>query len=184
MHILSRCVPGRTTGSSIALVIQNQTPAAGTMPAQRICCARATQTIPPTPSTMAGRTAGAGAFFRPDHRRAGRRGAMVLSALEAAGIRICTHLAQCAGVPDTPFAQDDPDALAAQCQALRDQPGLAVLDPEAGQRMTEAIRAAGADGDGGRRAGNGDPGAARRCRRALLTASRAFCPTWPLPCRR
>ena len=30
------------------------------------------------------------------------------AALERAGVRIATHIARCAGIPDAPFAQDDP----------------------------------------------------------------------------
>lgn len=148
VHILSGVYQGHTTGSSIALVIQNQNTRSGDY-------ARTADLLRPGHADY---TAYAKYHGWQDSRGGGHfsgritaglvaGGAIVLPALEAAGIRICTHLAQCAGVPDTPFAQDDPDALAAQCQALCGQPGLAVLDPEAGQRMTEAIRTAGADGD-------------------------------------
>ena len=75
-------------------------------------------------------------------------GAIVLDALRRAGIDITTHIAQCAGISDTPFALDDAAALAAQAEALASKPeGFAVLDPAVEEPMKTAIRAAGADGD-------------------------------------
>ena len=63
-------------------------------------------------------------------------------------MRIATHIARCAGIPDTPFAQDDPAALAAQLDALEARgAGFALLDPGAEAPMQAAIRAAGAEGD-------------------------------------
>ena len=41
-------------------------------------------------------------------------GALVLGALNRAGIEIVTHIGRCAGISDAPFALDDPAALAAQ----------------------------------------------------------------------
>lgn len=114
VHILSGVYQGHTTGSSIALVIQNQNTRSGDY-------ARTADLLRPGHADY---TAYAKYHGWQDSRGGGHfsgritaglvaGGAIVLPALEAAGIRICTHLAQCAGVPDTPFAQDDPDALAA-----------------------------------------------------------------------
>ena len=56
-------------------------------------------------------------------------GAIVLSALHRAGIDITTHIAECAGIADTRFAQDDAAQLSAQVEALASKPeGFAVLD--------------------------------------------------------
>ena len=75
-------------------------------------------------------------------------GGVVLGALERAGVRIRTHIARCAGIADTPFAQDDPAALAAQLDALDARTGgFALLDAAAEAPMQAAIRAAGAEGD-------------------------------------
>ena len=75
-------------------------------------------------------------------------GAIVLKALDRAGINIVTHIAQCAGVQDTLFAQDDPAALSAQVDTLVSKPeGFAVLDSAVEEPMKVAIRAAGAEGD-------------------------------------
>ena len=64
------------------------------------------------------------------------------------GIDISTHIARCAGISDTPFALDDPAALAAQAEALVGKPeGFALLDTTVEEPMKAAIRAAGADGD-------------------------------------
>ena len=75
-------------------------------------------------------------------------GAIVLGALNRAGIDIVTHIGRCAGIGDTPFALDDPDTLAAQAEALLNKPeGFALLDGSVEEPMKAAIRAAGAEGD-------------------------------------
>ena len=75
-------------------------------------------------------------------------GGIVLAALARADIRIGTHIARCAGVADTPFAQDDPAALAGQLDRLDARgPAFALLDAAAEALMQAAIRAAGAEGD-------------------------------------
>ena len=75
-------------------------------------------------------------------------GAIVLGALNRAGIDITTHIARCAGISDTPFALDDAAALAAQVSVLesRDE-GFALLDASVEEPMKTAIRAAGSEGD-------------------------------------
>ena len=72
----------------------------------------------------------------------------MLSALRRAGIDITTHIAECAGIADTRFAQDDAAQLSAQVEALASKPeGFAVLDETVEEPMKAAIRAAGAEGD-------------------------------------
>ena len=149
IRILSGVVQGHTTGTPIALMIENQ-------------------------NTRSGDYAATAALLRPGHAdytayaryrgfqdaRGGGHfsgritaglvagGGIVLGALERAGIRIVTHIAQCAGIDDTPFARDDPAALAAQANVLagRDA-GFALLDGAVEEPMKAAIRAAGAEGD-------------------------------------
>ena len=75
-------------------------------------------------------------------------GALVLGALNRAGIEIVTHIGRCAGISDAPFALDDPAALAAQAEALLNKfEGFALLDGSVEEPMKAAIRAAGAEGD-------------------------------------
>ena len=75
-------------------------------------------------------------------------GALVLGALNRAGVEIVTHIGRCAGIGDAPFALDDPAALAAQAEALLNQSeGFALLDGSVEEPMKAAIRAAGAEGD-------------------------------------
>ena len=72
----------------------------------------------------------------------------MLAALQRAGIDITTHIARCADIADTPFALDDPAALAAQAETLASKTeGFAVLDAAVEEPMKAAIRAAGAEGD-------------------------------------
>ena len=75
-------------------------------------------------------------------------GAIVLGALNRAGIDITTHIARCAGISDTPFALDDAAALAAQVSVLesRDE-GFALLDASVEEPMKSATRAAGSEAD-------------------------------------
>ena len=75
-------------------------------------------------------------------------GALVLGALNRAGIEIVTHIGRCAGISDAPFALDNPAALAAQAEALLNKSeGFALLDGSVEESMKAAIRAAGAEGD-------------------------------------
>ena len=68
-------------------------------------------------------------------------GSIVLAALQRAGIDIATHIARCAGLADTPFALDDPAALAAQAETLASKTeGFAVLDAAVEEPMKAAIR--------------------------------------------
>ncbi len=66
---------------------------------------------------------------------------IVLPALEAAGVRVGTRLARCAGVADRPFAD-----LSADLAAISDAV-FPVLDPARGEEMRSAILAAARDGD-------------------------------------
>ena len=147
--ILSGVVQGHTTGTPIALMIENQ-------------------------NTRSGDYAATAALLRPGHAdytayaryrgfqdaRGGGHfsgritaglvagGGIILGALERAGIRIVTHIAQCAGIDDTPFARDDPAALAAQANVLAGRgAGFALLDGAVEEPMKAAIRAAGSEGD-------------------------------------
>ena len=149
IRILSGVVDGHTTGTPITLLIENH-------------------------NTRSADYAATAALLRPGHAdytayaryrgfqdaRGGGHfsgritaglvagGGVVLGALERAGVRIATHIARCAGLADTPFAQDDPAALAAQLDVLAARgAGFALLDQSAEAPMQAAIRAAGSEGD-------------------------------------
>ena len=68
-------------------------------------------------------------------------GAIFLAALRERGLRIGTHLARCAGIPDRPFGdlETDLDAL--------EGASFPVLDEARGEAMKAAVLAAAAEGD-------------------------------------
>ena len=148
VHILSGVVNGRTTGTAIALMIENQNTRSGDY-------AKTADLLRPGHADY---TAYAKYHGYQDARGGGHfsgrvtaalvaSGAIVLGALNRAGVTVATHIGRCAGVADTPYAQDDPAALAAQAETLLTRTGFAVLDETVEEQMKAAIRAAGAEGD-------------------------------------
>ena len=149
VRILSGVFNGHTTGTSIALMIENQNTRSGDY-------AKTADLLRPGHADY---TAYAKYHGYQDARGGGHfsgrvtaalvaGGSIVLGALHRAGIDISTHIARCAGIPDTPFALNDPNTLAAQVELLLNKAdGFALLDPSVEEPMKAAIRAAGADGD-------------------------------------
>ena len=149
VQFLSGVVNGRTTGTAIALMIENQNTRSGDY-------AKTADLLRPGHADY---TAYAKYHGYQDARGGGHfsgrvtaalvaGGALVLGALNRAGIEIVTHIGRCAGIGDAPFALDDPAALAAQAEALLNQSeGFALLDGSVEEPMKAAIRAAGAEGD-------------------------------------
>ena len=149
VQFLSGVVNGRTTGTAIALMIENQNTRSGDY-------ARTADLLRPGHADY---TAYAKYHGFQDARGGGHfsgritaalvaGGAVVLGALDRAGINIVTHIGRCAGVADTPFALDDPAALGAQAEALLSRgDGFALLNEAAEEPMKAAIRAAGSAGD-------------------------------------
>lgn len=149
VRFLSGVVNGHTTGTAIALMIENQNTRSGDY-------AKTADLLRPGHADY---TAYAKYHGFQDARGGGHfsgrvtaalvaGGALVLDALRRAGIDITTHISQCAGVADIPFAANDPELLSAQVTALNSkEEGFAVLDAEVEQPMKDAIRAAGAEGD-------------------------------------
>ena len=149
IRFLSGVVDGHTTGTAIALMIENQNTRSGDY-------AKTADLLRPGHADY---TAYAKYHGFQDARGGGHfsgrvtaalvaGGAVVLAALQRAGIDIATHIARCAGISDTPFALDDPAALSAQVQTLiAKEEGFAVLDTAAEEPMKAAIRSAGAEGD-------------------------------------
>ena len=149
VQLLSGVVNGHTTGTAIALMIENQNTRSGDY-------AKTADLLRPGHADF---TAYAKYHGFQDARGGGHfsgrvtaalvaGGSIVLAALQRAGIDITTHIARCAGLTDTPFALDDPAALAAQVGTLASKTeGFAVLDAAVEEPMKAAIRAAGAEGD-------------------------------------
>ena len=149
VQLLSGVVNGRTTGTAIALMIENRNTRSADY-------AKTADLLRPGHADY---TAYAKYHGFQDARGGGHfsgrvtaalvaGGAIVLGALDRAGINIATHIGRCAGVADTPFALDDPAALAAQTERLLAKTeGFALLDPAVEEPMKAAIRAAGAAGD-------------------------------------
>ena len=182
IQFLSGVLNGRTTGTAIALMIENQNTRSGDY-------AKTADLLRPGHADY---TAYAKYHGFQDARGGGHfsgritaalvaGGGIVLEALERAGIEIVTHIGRCAGVADTPFALNDPAALAAQAEALLNQSGgFALLDADAEEPMKNAIRAAGSEGDSvggiletailGLPAGVGEP---------YFDSVEARSPTWP-----
>ena len=149
VQFLSGVVNGRTTGTAIALMIENQNTRSGDY-------AKTADLLRPGHADY---TAYAKYHGYQDARGGGHfsgrvtaalvaGGALVLGALNRAGIEIVTHIGRCAGISDAPFALNDPAALAAQAEALLNKSeGFALLDGSVEEPMKAAIRAAGAEGD-------------------------------------
>mgnify|MGYP000480129829 CR=1 FL=1 len=123
VQFLSGVVNGHTTGTAIALMIENQNTRSADY-------AKTADLLRPGHADY---TAYAKYHGFQDARGGGHfsgrvtaalvaGGAIVLDALSRAGIDISTHIARCAGISDTPFALDDPAALAAQAEALVGKP--------------------------------------------------------------
>ena len=149
VQFLSGVFNGRTTGTSIALMIENQNTRSGDY-------AKTADLLRPGHADY---TAYAKYHGYQDARGGGHfsgritaalvaGGSIVLGALNRVGIDISTHIAKCAGISDTPFALNDPNTLAAQAESLLNKAeGFALLDTSVEEPMKAAIRAAGADGD-------------------------------------
>ena len=149
IRILSGVVQGHTTGTPIALMIENQNTRSGDYAATAALLRPGRADYTAYARYRGFQDARGGGHFS-GRITAGlvAGGGIVLGALERAGIRIVTHIAQCAGIDDTPFARDDPAALAAQANVLAGRgAGFALLDGAVEEPMKAAIRAAGAEGD-------------------------------------
>ncbi len=151
IRILSGVANGRTTGTPITLMIENQNTRSGDY-------ARTADLLRPGHADY---TAHAKYHGYQDARGGGHfsgrvtaglvaAGGICLQLLEARGIRIATHIYACAGLKDTPFASAPAAQTAAQVDALNanaDPARFALLDTAREEPMKAAIRAAGAEGD-------------------------------------
>lgn len=148
VHILSGVYHGRTTGTPITLEIQNQNTRSADYE-------KTAQLLRPGHADY---TAYAKYHGWQDARGGGHfsgrittgltaAGAICLSALQAKGIFIATHLYRCAGIADTPFSGDVPQQLAQQVQQVQQCTGFPLIDPSVEAAMQSEIRKAGAEGD-------------------------------------
>lgn len=152
--LLSGVYRGRTTGTAIALMIENTNTRSGDY-------AKTADLLRPGHADF---TAYAKYHGWQDARGGGHfsgrvtaglvaAGAICLDALRQKGITIATHLQQCAGVADDAFAMEGEGwhrTVAAQVQALNaiaNPAAVALLNPAVEEAMKAAIRAAGAEGD-------------------------------------
>ncbi len=171
MQFLSGVVNGCTTGTAIALMIENQNTRSGDY-------AKTADLLRPGHADY---TAYAKYHGYQDARGGGHfsgrvtaalvaGGAIVLSALHRAGHRHHHPYRRCAGISDTRFALDDPAALAAQAEALLTSPrALPCWTPQCGgthEGCHPRRRCRGRQC--GRRAGDRHSGPARRGGRAVL----------------
>ena len=150
VRLLSGVLNGRTTGTAIALMIENK--------AQRSGDYAKTQDLlrPGHADFTAYAKYGGWQDSRGGGHFSGRitaplvaAGAICQQVLAAKGITIATHIRAAAGVEDLPFAADEPALLARQAAAVSaaSPEQLALIDPAQEESMRAAIRAAGAEGD-------------------------------------
>ncbi len=147
VRFLSGVWNGRTTGTPLALVIENQNTRPGDY------AAGAGLARPGHADWAAHVKYGGFEDWRGGGHFSGRvtaaltaAGAVCRGVLAAKGVLAATHIREAAGVPDAPFAQN-PAELQAQIRALAGAEGFPVLCAGAGEKMQAAIRAAGAEGD-------------------------------------
>jgi chorismate synthase len=77
-------------------------------------------------------------------------GGIAIQMLKTRGVRVRAHLLRVAGVEDEPFRaglRTDAELLSQQIDALEERDGLPTIDPDAGERMLDAIDAARRDLD-------------------------------------
>lgn len=147
VKILSGVFNGRTTGTPVTLVIENQNTRSGDY-AKTAGLARPGHADYTAHVKYAGFEdwRGGGHFSGRITAALTAAGALCQSILAGQGILLATHAARVAGLPDAPYAFDEA-ALRAQLEAVEKNPGFPVLDEAAGEKMQAAIRAAAAEGD-------------------------------------
>ena len=143
-QIVSGVYNGRTTGTSVCIVIPNGDTRSGDY---SLNIARPGHADYTAQCKYHGAQDGRGGGHFSGRITAGlvAAGALVLPALRTKGIEIGTHISRCAGVSDGAFSADEP-TLRAQLQDLNNA-SFAVLDASAGARMVEQIDLARLDGN-------------------------------------
>ena len=143
VQFLSGVVNGRTTGTAIALMIENQNTRSGDY-------AKTADLLRPGHADYTAYAKyhgyqdarGGGHFSGRSTAASVAAGSICEHILAQRGIKVYTHIARCAGVEDAPLSSSAGLIMA------EPQPGhFALLDPEKEAPMQAAIRAAGAEGD-------------------------------------
>ena len=143
-QILSGVYEGRTTGSSLCIVIPNADTKSGDYQTEIARPGHADYTAECKYHGYQD-ARGGGHFSGRVTAALVAAGAILIPTLKGKGITIGTHVARCAGVNDAPFAFDESE-LKAQLLDLNEIP-FAVLDASAGEQMQAAIDAARTEGD-------------------------------------
>ena len=143
VQLLSGVVNGRTTGTAIALMIENTNTRSGDYDQnRRPSAAPAMQTTPPTQYHGFQDARGGGHFSGRITAASVAAGTICETVLNGLGVKVYTHIAECAGVQDAPLSS------AAGLVMPDPQPGhFALLDASKEEAMQAAIRAAGSEGD-------------------------------------
>ena len=143
VQLLSGVVNGHTTGTAIALMIENQNTRSGDY-------AKTADLLRPGHADYTAYAKyegyqdarGGGHFSGRITAASVAAGALCESVLNSLGIRVYTHIAECAGVKDAPLSSS------AGLLLPEPEPGhFALLDSSKEAPMQEAIRAAGSEGD-------------------------------------
>ncbi len=144
VQFLSGVVNGRTTGTAIALMIENQNTRSGDYAKTADLLRPGHADYTPTPSTTAFRMPAAAGTFRAASPPPAWQAAHRAEHICTGGIKVYTHIARCAGVQDTPLCLS---AAALDMAELTAGPGLCAAGSAVEEPMKAAIRAAGAEGD-------------------------------------
>ena len=143
VQFLSGVVNGRTTGTAIALMIENQNTRSGDY-------AKTADLLRPGHADYTAYAKyegyqdarGGGHFSGRITAASVAAGALCESVLNSLGIRVYTHIAECAGIKDAPLSSS------AGLLLPEPEPGhFALLDSSKEAPMQEAIRTAGSEGD-------------------------------------
>ena len=143
VQFLSGVVNGRTTGTAIALMIENQNTRSGDY-------AKTADLLRPGHADYTAYAKyegyqdarGGGHFSGRITAASVAAGALCESVLNGLGIRVYTHIGECAGIKDAPLSSS------AGLLLPEPEPGhFALLDSSKEAPMQEAIRAAGSEGD-------------------------------------
>ena len=142
VRILSGVINGKTTGTPIALLIENENTRSSDY-SDMSHVARPGHADYTANEKYHGFSdmRGGGHFSGRITAPLVAAGAIAISALKGQGIRIATHISRCAGIPDRGFESLDEDI------ELLNSSSFAVLDEERGKEMISRIEMARADGD-------------------------------------
>lgn len=146
VRFLSGLFNGRTTGTPLCMVIENSAQKSGDYEKTR-------HLLRPSHADYTAQLKYLGCQdYRGGGHFSGRltapivaAGAVALQILRSKGMLIGTHIQSLYGIPDSPFSQEEAE-LERQLDLL-DEVAFPVLNPQAGERMRQAVEEAAAEGD-------------------------------------